>query len=63
MHQLIGWLSERGGGGNFLNLLQKEEGIQKGGGIPSEKGGGGSSNPGGNYVLFSVSEVNLMFLC
>ena len=41
MHQLIGWLSERGGGGNFLNLLQKEEGIQKGGGIPSEKGGGG----------------------
>ena len=30
----FGWLSERGegGGGNFLNLLQKEEGTQKGGG-------------------------------
>ena len=28
----FGWLSERGeGGGNFLNLLQKEEGTQKGG--------------------------------
>ena len=36
MHQL-GWLSERGG--NFLNLLQKEGGTQKGG-VPSEKGGG-----------------------
>ena len=29
MHQ-FGWLSERGG--NFLNLLQKEEDTQKGGG-------------------------------
>ena len=28
MHQ-FGWLSERGG--NFVNLLQKEEGTQKGG--------------------------------
>ena len=36
MHQ-FGWLSERGG--NFLNLLQKEGGTQKGGGVPSEKGG------------------------
>ena len=37
MHQ-FGWLSERGG--NFLNLLQKEGGTQKGGGggVPSEKG-------------------------
>ena len=35
MHQ-FGWLSERGG--NFLNLLQKEGGTQKGG-VPSEKGG------------------------
>ena len=42
MHQ-FGWLSERGG--NFLNLLQKEGGTQKGG-VPSEKGG---SNPGGNH--------------
>ena len=28
------------GGGNFLNLLQKEEGIQKGGGFPQKRGGG-----------------------
>ena len=34
-------------GGNFLSLLQKEGGTQKGGGVPSEKGG---SNPGGNYA-------------
>ena len=34
----FGWLSERGG--NFLNLLQKEGGTQKGGeGVSSEKGG------------------------
>ena len=32
MHQ-FGWLSERGG--NFLNLLQKEGGTQKGGGDPT----------------------------
>ena len=44
----FGWLSERGR--NFLNLLQKEGGTQKGGGVPSEKGGGGGSNPGGNYA-------------
>ena len=31
MHQ-FGWLSERG---NFLNLLQKEGGTQKGGGGPT----------------------------
>ena len=43
MHQ-FGWLSERGG--NFFNLLQKEGGTQKGGGVASEKGG---SNPGGNH--------------
>ena len=45
MHQ-FGWLSERGGeegGGNFLNLLQKEESTMKEcvclwRGVPSEKG-------------------------
>ena len=37
MHQ-FGWISERGG--NFLNLVQKKGGTQKGG-IPSEKGRGG----------------------
>ena len=43
----FGWLSERGG--NFLNLLWKEGGTQKGGGGgPSEKEG---SNPGGNYAV------------
>ena len=39
MHH-FGWLSEREG--NFLNLLQKEGGIQNGragGGAPSEKEG------------------------
>ena len=36
-------------GGNFLNLLQKETGTQKGW-VPSEKGG---SNPWGNYVSLS----------
>ena len=35
MHQ-FGWLSE--GGGNFLNVLQKERGTQKRG-VPSEKVG------------------------
>ena len=44
MHQ-FGWLSERGG--NFLNLLQKEGGTEKGWGVPQKRG---SSNPGGNYV-------------
>ena len=34
-------------GGNFLNLLQKEGGTQKGG-FPQKRGG---SNPRGNYVL------------
>ena len=43
----FGWLSERGR--NFLNLLQKEGGTQKGGGFPQKRGGGGS-NPGGNYA-------------
>ena len=42
MHQ-FGLLSEIRG--NFLSLLQKEEGSQKGE-VPSEKGG---FNPGGNY--------------
>ena len=37
MHQ-FGWLSERGG--NFLDLLQKERGTQKGGGVPQKRGGG-----------------------
>ena len=32
MHQL-GWFSERGG--NFLNLLQKVGGTQKGGEVPT----------------------------
>ena len=37
MHQ-FGWLSERGGGGgNFLNLHQKEGGTQKGG-FPQKRG-------------------------
>ena len=44
MHQ-FGWLSERGG--NFLNLLQKEGGTQKGG-FAQKRGEG--SNPGGSYV-------------
>ena len=35
LHQFR-WLSE--GGGNFLNLLQKE-GVTQKGGVPSEKGG------------------------
>ena len=39
-------------GGNFLNLLQKEGGTQKGGGgVPSEKRG---SNPEGNYVKYGI---------
>ena len=43
----FGRFTERGGGGgNFLNLLQKEGGTQKGG-FPQKRGGG--SNPGGNY--------------
>ena len=34
-------------GGNFLNLLQKETGTQKGGGgFPQKRR---SANPGGNY--------------
>ena len=37
MHQ-FGWLSERRG--DFLNLLQKDEVLRKGEGVPSEKGGG-----------------------
>ena len=37
---------EGGGGGNFLNLLQKE-GVLRKGGFLQKKGG---SNPGGNYV-------------
>ena len=54
MHQ-FGWLSERGG--NFFNLLQKEGGTQKGGGVRGfpekrlEGGGAGGSNLGGNYGL------------
>ena len=36
MHQ-FGWLSGRGG--NFLNLHQKDEGTQKGGGGSFRKGG------------------------
>ena len=36
MHQ-FGWLSKRGG--NFLNLLQKEGGTQKGGGGSLRKAG------------------------
>ena len=37
MHQ-FGWLSDRGG--NFLNLLHKEEGTKKGrGGFIKRKGG------------------------
>ena len=35
---LLGWISERGG--NFLNLLQKEGGTQKGRGVSSEIGRG-----------------------
>ena len=34
-------------GGNFLNLLQKERGTQKGG-LPQKRG---DSNSGGNYVI------------
>ena len=37
MHQ-FGWLSEKGGGGHFLNLLQKERGTEKRA-VPPEKGG------------------------
>ena len=46
---LLGWISERGG--NFLNLLQKEGGTQKGQGssLRNRKGG---SNPGGNYDVY-----------
>ena len=33
-------------GGNFLSLLQKEGGTQKGGGFPWKRGG---CSPGGNY--------------
>ena len=33
-------------GNNFLNLLQKEGGTQKGGGFPQKRWG---SKPGGNY--------------
>ena len=39
-------------GGNFLNLLQKERGTQKGEGFPQKRAEG--SNPGGNY-----DEVNI----
>ena len=39
-------LRKREGGGNFLNLLQKE-GVLRKGGFLQKKGG---SNPGGNYV-------------
>ena len=35
-----------GGGGNFINLHQKEGGTQKGGGSLRKVGG---FNPGGNY--------------
>ena len=51
MHQ-FGRLSERGG--NFLNLLQKKGGTEKGsgwGGGPQERR---SSNLGGNYVLKTI---------
>ena len=44
--------------GNFLNLLQKEGGTQKGGGgsLRKKKGvGGWGSKPGGNYVLISCA--------
>ena len=45
MHQ-FGCISEREGGDNFLNLLQKEGSTQKAGsGFPQKRGG---SNPGGN---------------
>ena len=43
MHQLV-WLSERGG--NFFNLLQKEE-VPRKGGLPQKRG---VSKPGGNYA-------------
>ena len=54
----FGWLSERGG--NFLNLLQKKEGTQKGGGVPSEKRG---SSPGGDCAEVSSDKIqNKMIL-
>ena len=52
----FGWLSERGVGGNFFNLLQKE-GVPRKGGFPQKTGG---SNPGGNYAYsFSHQAFNL----
>ena len=56
MHQ-FGWLSERGG--NFLNLLQKKEGTQKGG-VPSEKRG---SSPGRDCAEVNSDKIqNKMIL-
>ena len=40
-------------GGNFLNFLQKEGVIQKGGGVPLKKMLGVGSNPGGNCECFT----------
>ena len=54
MHQ-FGWLSERGG--NFFNLLQKEEGTKKGRGAFSEKGGGGGV-PALEETMNNYSENN-----
>ena len=51
MH-LFGWLSE--GGGNFLNLLQKE-GVARKRWVSSEKDG---SSPGGNYDPHRKSTIH-----
>ena len=61
MHQ-FGWLSERGGGCNFLNLLQKEGDTQKGE-IPSEKGGGVPTLEETMNICFFKNYASSVTLC
>ena len=55
MHQ-FGWLSERGG--NFLNLLQKEGGTQKGG-VSQKRGGGPNLEETMNIFAIKSSVIHV----